>query len=89
MGLNETYVLHRSIWGIHSVGGHRPAIKVPVGATITTVAGPLDGLRQINVSWEGKMIAVFKCDLQERANLIREAVVGPRKSKQGNVRKLC
>lgn len=43
---------------------------VPSGATVTTTAGPLDGLRTIDVTWENKTVMMFTVDVEERATLV-------------------
>ncbi len=70
MGLNETYLLHAAILSIHSHDGQRTPIMVPSGATVTTTAGPLDGLRTIDVTWENKTVMMFTVDVEERATLV-------------------
>jgi hypothetical protein len=72
MTLNETYRLDSAILSIHSHDGQRTPIMVPEGATITTITGPLDGLRMIDVIWENKTVMMFTVDVEERATPYRE-----------------
>ena len=71
MGLNETYLLHAAILSIHSHDGQRTPIMVPSGATVTTTAGQLDGLRMIDVTWENKTVMMFTIDVEQRATLVK------------------
>ena len=52
---------------------------VPEGATITTITGPLDGLRMIDVIWESKTVTMFTVDVEERATVIGKVRVKSKK----------
>jgi hypothetical protein len=71
MGLLETYRLNQAILSICSEEGRRIPVVVPSGATVTLPDGPLDGLRLVDVLWEGKQVMLFTVDLRERATLIQ------------------
>lgn len=71
MGCHESYRLDESLLSIHSEeNGRRIPILLPSGAVVTVTAGPLDGLRLVDVIWEKKIVMMFTVDLRERATLI-------------------
>jgi hypothetical protein len=71
MGRPESYRLDESLLSIHSEkSGRRIPILVPSGAVVTVKAGPLDGLRLVDVIWEKKIVMMFTVDLRERATSI-------------------
>ena len=47
--------------------------NVPTGDIVTVVHGPLDGMRLVDVEWNGITAMMFTIDLRERADLIRDA----------------
>ncbi len=70
MKIHETYRINSATLAIHSDGGQRIPMMIPTGAVVTLVAGPLDGLRMVDVNWYGKIVMMFAGDLRERATLI-------------------
>ena len=72
MGINETYHLKEPVLCIHSEdgAGRRIPILLPVGAIVKFLNGPLDGIRLVDVEWEGKTVMMFTADLRDRATLI-------------------
>ncbi len=43
---------------------------IPAGALIRLVAGPLDGIRMVDVVWCEKTVMMFTGDVRERGDLI-------------------
>jgi len=57
---------------IVEVNGQKTTMYVQTGEIITVVNGPLDGLRLVDVEWNGGEAMMFTIDLRERAELINE-----------------
>ena len=72
MGISETYILNKPILCNDSdEGRHRPAVMVPSDATVTITDWPLDGLRMVDVLWEGRTVMMFTADLKERGKRVQ------------------
>lgn len=58
MMVRETQRLNTATLAIYSEshGARRIPVTVPSGATVTIIDGPLDGLRMVDVLWEGKTV---------------------------------
>jgi len=37
---------------------------VPAGSAVTVTSGPFDGIRLVDVEWEGQTLMMFTADLQ-------------------------
>lgn len=70
MTVHETYRINSATLAIHSESGDRTPMMIPTGALVTLVAGPLDGLRMVDVNWYGKIVMMFAGDLRDRATLV-------------------
>jgi hypothetical protein len=51
-------------------------VYVQTGDIVTVVDGPLDGMRLVDVDWNGRTAMMFTTDLRERADLIQETAPG-------------
>ena len=76
MGRHETYKLNSALLAIYTLDGERMPVMVPSGATVTITDGPLDGLRLVDVLWEGKTVVVFTVDLRDRGTLVVDGKPG-------------
>ena len=71
MAVCQTYRLDQAIRSIPSEEtACRIPTTVPSGAVVTVSAGPLDGLRTVDVMWGNEAVTMFAADLRERATLI-------------------
>jgi len=71
MAVCQTYRLDQAIRSIPSEEtASRIPTTVPSGAVVTVSAGPLDGLRTVDVMWGNEAVTMFAADLRERATLI-------------------
>ena len=69
----ESYRLKIEILGIITIPvDHQPrtAVTIPKDSTVTVVAGPLDGERLVDVTWDGKTFMIFGQELRERGELV-------------------
>jgi hypothetical protein len=57
---------------IVEVDGQKTTMYAQTGEIVTVVNGPLDGLRLVDVEWNGRAAMMFTIDLRERAALILE-----------------
>ena len=71
--ISESYRLDKAILCIHSeTPENRRSVFIPAGATVSVTDGPLDGLRMVDVLWDGKTVMLFTVDLRSRATLIQK-----------------
>jgi hypothetical protein len=76
----KRFVLGRDTVAIgFNESGKRVAVTIPARAEITVpdiipTEPTSDHTEQINVSWEGRTLAMFLADLQERGERIRPAI---------------
>ena len=61
---------------IVEIHGQKTTVYVQTGDIITVVDGPLDGMRLVDVDWNGRTAMMFTTDLRERADLIQETAPG-------------
>jgi len=61
---------------IVEVDGQKTTMYVQTGEIVTVVNGPLDGMRLVDVDWNGRTAMMFTTDLRERADLIQETAPG-------------
>ena len=47
-----------------------------IGEVVTVTNGPLDGVRMVEVHWQGKTALMFTVELREHAELISETANG-------------
>jgi len=45
--------------------------KIPTGAEVEVIGGPLNGNRLVDVRWEGKSVMVFTNDIRDRGERLR------------------
>jgi len=62
--------LNRSILAIETVCAHRSAVMIPEGAVVEAISIDTDDTRMTDIHWEGRVMAVFTEDLQERSTLL-------------------
>lgn len=55
----ESYKLRQEVLGIILEHEPRTTVMIPEGSVITVIAGPLDGARMVDVTWNGKTIMIF------------------------------
>ena len=70
MKLHDTFRLNAASLAIHSENGLRTPIMIPTGSLVTLIAGPLDGVRMVDVTWLGKNVMMFTGDVRERGTLV-------------------
>jgi hypothetical protein len=51
--------------------GPETAVRIPEDAIVTIVAAPLDGVRTVDVTWNGKTITLFVQDVLDRGELVQ------------------
>jgi hypothetical protein len=69
--IGETYRLNGPILGILSpLDEARIAVTIPENALVTVVAGPLNGVRLVQVLWEASEVLVFTADLREYGSVV-------------------
>jgi hypothetical protein len=51
--------------------GPETAVRIPKDAIVTIVADPLDGVRTVDVTWNGKTITLFVQDVLDRGELVQ------------------
>jgi len=61
---------------IVEIHGQKTTVYVQTGDIVTVVDGPLDGMRLVDVDWNGRTAMMFTTDLRERADLIQETAPG-------------
>ena len=69
---SQKYRLKDACFGIESIGGKRHSIYIPEGEVVTVVDGPLDGLRMVEVDWNGRTVLLFTADLRFLGLLISQ-----------------
>ena len=47
-----------------STNGKIHSVTIPAGSTVTVTSGPFDGIRLVDVIWEGQTLMMFTADLQ-------------------------
>ena len=47
-----------------STNGKTHAVTVPASSVVTVTSGPFDGIRLVDVEWEGKTLMMFTSDLR-------------------------
>ena len=50
--------------------GPQTAVRIPKDAIVTIVAGPLDGARTVDVTWNGQTIMLFVQDVLNRGERV-------------------
>jgi len=68
----KSFRLSSNILGIHSIDGQRTAVMIPEGGIVKVVSGPLADTRMVDVSWEGRTLAVFAEDISRRGIEVRD-----------------
>ena len=68
----QRFRLTRYAMGIAQRDGRNMAIMVPVGAIIDVMNGPFDGVRLMDVRYDGEMIMMFTNDMEHHT----EAIIG-------------
>ncbi len=69
----QSYRIKIEILGIVTIPmDHQPrtAVTIPKGSIVSLIAGPLDGERLVDVTWDGKTFMLFAQDLRERGELV-------------------
>jgi hypothetical protein len=70
---SEYYKLNTPTLAIMSLpNGMRIPVTVPKNGVVKVVNGPLDGMRLVDVEWEGEAVMMFTIDLRERGTLITQ-----------------
>ncbi|MEO8050076.1 MAG: hypothetical protein ABI833_06630 [Acidobacteriota bacterium] len=67
----KRFRLTRYAMGIAQRGGRNMAIMVPVGAIIDVMNGPFDGVRLMDVRYDGEMIMMFTNDMENHTEAIK------------------
>jgi len=71
----QSFRVKLSTLAILEIAGQRVAVRVGTGDVVTLLNGPLDGIRLVDVYWNGKTAQMFTIDLRERADLIQSEVI--------------
>jgi hypothetical protein len=58
--------------------GNRVAAMVPTSSVIEIISRTASGLRILDVSWDGKVFAMFESDIAERGDELRDRTAEPR-----------
>jgi hypothetical protein len=53
--------------------GPQTAVRIPKDAIVTIVAGPREGDRTVDVTWNGETIMLFIQDVLDRGELVQGA----------------
>lgn len=69
----SVYRIHRPTLAIDSPESRRIPVTVPAGALIKIVAENGHGDRFVDVGWEGRVVMMFKADVQARGELVSAA----------------
>lgn len=80
----ESFRLNIATFGIETLSGKRVAVRVPTGAVVVVEAGPCPFDRSmILVNWNGRQLAMFLEDFQQRAEPVSKAskATGPPRSR--------
>ena len=70
--ISQRFRIKTPTLAICEIEGRRETRYVPSGDIVTVVNGPLDGMRLVDVEWNGAAAMMFTIDLRERAELIME-----------------
>ena len=70
--ISQRFRIKTPTLAILETDGRRTTMYVPTGDIVTVVQGPLDGMRLVDVEWNGTTAMMFTIDLRERAELIQE-----------------
>jgi hypothetical protein len=68
--LAQEYKLKSDCFAVLSENGIRFSVSIPKDALVIVIAGPLDGVRMVEVSWEEKRYLLFTEDLRREGTLI-------------------
>ncbi|PYT10403.1 MAG: hypothetical protein DMG59_28860 [Acidobacteria bacterium] len=62
-----------------STNGKIHSVTIPAGSTVTVTSGPFDGIRLVDVEWEGQSLMMFTAELREQGyKLACEGVPSPK-----------
>jgi hypothetical protein len=64
--MSKRYGIRSSTIAIHSHGGQRILVQVPVDAIVMLSDDLRDGDRLVDVNWDGKPYMMFSQDLRDR-----------------------
>ena len=70
--ISQRYRLKEACFGIESIAGKRHSMYIPEGEVVTVVNGPLDGLRMVEIDWNGRTVLLFTADLRLLGLLVSE-----------------
>jgi hypothetical protein len=62
---SERFRVNIATLAIFNHDGESLPIRVPTGALVKLVNGPLDSSRLVNVKWEDKTVMMFATDIRE------------------------
>ena len=62
----KRFTLRQETLALHVAEGKRCAVRIPVGAMIKVVSGPTSGDGVVDVLWEGRTVAMFQVDIEQR-----------------------
>ena len=77
MVTGKWFKLTKQTVALDLVGTKRSAVLVPQGAALRVKAALDDGCGMINVLWEGRTVAMFASDLNERAQEVPDQPSDP------------
>jgi len=66
----QRYRVNTPTLAIVEIKGQKTTMYVQTGDVVTVVDGPLDGMRLVDVNWNGQTAMMFTIDLRERAELV-------------------
>ena len=69
----NSYRLSIATLAIIKLHGQNCPTTVPSGSIVKVVNGPLNGNRLVDITWDGKAIMMFACDIRERGVKLEEA----------------
>jgi len=72
----KKFRLERETLAVDTPYGKRTAVKVPSGAYLRVISGPVDKSGLVNVAWNGKTVEMFEIDIMQRATEIQDLSAG-------------
>jgi hypothetical protein len=69
----EYFRLTRTAMAIAQRNSRNTAIMIPEGAVIELLHGPFDGVRLMDVRYEGEIIMMFTNDMENHTQVVKKA----------------
>ena len=71
--MEKTYHAHREMHGTISSDDKRTMMTIPEGSIVSLLDSGADGLKSLEVLWDGYAVKVFAVDLAERTTAVNGA----------------